>query len=99
LRRLQARYNGEQVFYVGQTPISKSHARVEILVLWKNLEVPVDLRMMHRNGTWKVYDISALGISAVGNYRAQFHSILKKKSPEKVIDVLREKIRKIDEQI
>ena len=93
LRKLQARYNGEKIFYVGQKLISKSRALVEIKVLWKNLEIPVKLRMKKNHGKWKVYDLSALGISAVGNYRAQLHQILQEKSSEEVIEIFREKMR------
>ena len=97
--KLQARYNGEKVFYIDQKLISKSRASVEIKILWKNLEVPVNLRMKKDHGKWKVYDLSALGISAVSNYRAQVHQILQKKSPEDVIEIFKEKIRKIEEDV
>ena len=93
MRRLQARYNGEKIFYIEQKIISKSRASVEIKVLWKNLEVPVNLRMKKNHGKWKVYDLSALGISVVSNYRAQLHQILQKKSPEDVIEIFKDKIR------
>lgn len=93
LRKLQSRYNGEKVFYIDQKMISKSRALVEIKVLWKNLSVPVTLRMKKRQGNWKVYDLSALGISAVGSYRAQIHRIMQEKSPEEVLEIFREKMR------
>jgi ABC-type transporter MlaC component len=93
LRKLQSRYNGEKVFYNDQKIISKSRALVEIKILWKNLAVPVTLRMKKNHGKWKVYDLSALGISVVGNYRAQLHQILQKKSPAEVIEIFKEKIR------
>lgn len=93
LRKLQSRYNGEKILYTDQKLISKTRALVEIKVLWKNLEVPVKLRMKSNHGKWKVYDLTALGISAVGNYRAQLHQILQKKSPEEVIEIFKEKIR------
>ncbi len=93
LRKLQSRYNGERIIYADQKLISKTRALVEIKVLWKNLEIPVKLRMKNNQGKWKVYDLSALGISAVGNYRAQLHQILQKKSPEEVIEIFKEKIR------
>jgi len=99
LRKLQSRYNGEKVFYIDQKIISKSRALVEIKVLWKNLEVPVKLRMKKNRGKWKVYDLTALGISAVGNYRAQLNQILQKKSPEEMIEIFKEKIRKIEEDV
>ncbi len=97
LLKLQSRYNGEKVFYIDQKIISETRALVEIKVLWKNLEVPVTLRMKKNHGKWKVYDLSALGISAVGNYRAQLHQILQNKSPQEVIEVFKEKIREIEE--
>ena len=93
LRKLQSRYNGEKVLYNDQKIISKSRALVEIKILWKNLAVPVQLRMKKNHGKWKVYDLSALGISVVGNYRAQLHQILQKKSPEELIEIFKEKIR------
>ena len=99
LNRLQTRYNGEKIFYVDQNLISQSRAQVEIKVLWKNVEIPVKLRMKKKDGTWKVYDLSALGISAVGTYRAQFQWLLQKKSPEEVIATLKEKIRHLEEDI
>jgi len=99
LNKLQSRYNGEKVFYIDQKIINKSRALVEIKVLWKNLDVPVKLRMKKNRGKWKVYDLSALGISAVSNYRAQLHQILQKKSPEEVIEIFKEKLDKIEEEV
>ena len=99
LSRVQRRYNGEKVFYVSQKLISESRALAEIKVLWKDVEIPVELRMKKSNGTWKVYDLTALGINAVANYRAQFHGILKKQTPEEVIEALKAKIRQLDKGV
>ena len=98
LGRLQDRYNGQQVRYLGQKIISKSRAMVEVEVLWLKMKVPVKLRMTNRSGQWKVYDLSALGISAVSNYRAQYKSILRKESPQQIIARLKNKIDKLDEK-
>ena len=97
--KLQAKYNGEKILYFEQKLISKTRAVVEIKVLWKNLEIPVNLRMKKYRGKWKVYDLSTLGISAVGSYRAQLHQILQEKSPEEVIEIFKEKIRQIEEDV
>lgn len=97
LARLQTQYNGEKIFYVDQKLVSKSRALVGIKVLWKNVEVPVELRMKKKDGTWKVYDLSALGISAVGNYRAQFNWMLQNETPDQVIASIKEKIRDLEE--
>ena len=97
--RVQKRYNGERVLYEGQKIISKTRALVEIKVLWKDVEVPVVLRMKKTNGRWKVYDLSALGINAVSNYRAQFHRMLRNKTPGQVIEILEERIRHLDRDV
>ncbi len=96
LWKLRSKYNGEKIIYIDQKLIGKSRAVVEVKVLWKNLTVPVILRMKKNHGKWKVYDLSALGISAVENYRAQFHQILQEKSPEEVIEIFRQKIKETE---
>ena len=99
MRKLQTRYNGEKVFFINQKIINKSKALVEINVLWKNLEVPVTLRMKKNHGKWKIYDLTAFGVSTVGNYRAQIHQIMQKKSPEEMIEIIKEKIREKEKKI
>ncbi len=99
LGRLQTRYNGERVNYADQKFISKTRALVEIKVLWKKIKVPVKLRMKKKFGTWKVYDISVLGINAVSNYRAQFQSLLKNNTPDQVIASIEDKIHVLGEDI
>ncbi len=98
LNQLQTRYNGEKIFYIAQKIVSESRALVEIEVLWKNVEVPVELRMIKTGGTWKVYDLTVLGINAVANYRAQFQSILQNSSPDRVIDMVRQKIHALENE-
>ena len=99
LARVQKRYNGEKIFYVDQKLISQSRALVELKILWKNVEVPVELRMKKKHGSWKVYDLSALGVSAVSNYRAQFSRMLQNETPDQVIAGIKEKIRDLEERI
>ena len=96
LGKLQDRYSGQKVNYLRQQMISKSRALVEVEVLWRNLKVPVQLRVTNRSGQWKVYDLSVLGINAVSNYRAQFKGILIKESPQQIIGRLKDKIAQLD---
>ena len=98
LEKLQDRYGGQKVNFIRQQMISNSKALVDIEVTWKKLKVPLTLRMTNRSGKWKVYDLSALGINAVSNYRAQFKSILKKESPTQLIGRLKDKIAELDEK-
>ncbi len=94
--KLQEKYRDETLIYVRQEYMSPTRARVEVQVVWKGQKVPVELRMLKRSGFWKIYDIQALGISAVRNYRAQFRSLLSKETPAQVIDLIKNKIKQID---
>lgn len=92
LSKLQEKYQDEEIIYVGQDLMADSKALVRLKVLWKGHEVPVEVRMVRRGGRWRAYDISALGISAVRIYRAQFKVVLLKDSPAQVIERIKNKI-------
>ena len=96
--KLQEKYKDETLIYVGEELMTPTRALVNVQVVWKGQKVPVDLRMIKRKGLWKVYDIQFLGISAVRNYRAQFQSILHKKTPGQVIEMLKQKIQQIEQK-
>lgn len=86
---LLEKYGGQQVEYVRQVMVSSRQARVEALVLWHDRKIPVTVKMIRRHGQWKIYDFSALGFSAVMNYRAQLHWMLQQETPAGVIEILR----------
>jgi phospholipid transport system substrate-binding protein len=96
LGKLQNRYSGQKINFIGQKMITDTRAMVDIEVIWEKVKIPVTLRVTNRSGKWKVYDLTALGISAVSNYRAQFKSIIKKESPPQIIARLKDKIAKLD---
>jgi phospholipid transport system substrate-binding protein len=98
LGRLQKRYHGQRLNYRGQQMIGKSRALVDIEVLWRNLKVPVQLRMTNRSGQWKVYDLNVFGINAVSNYRAQFQWILSKETPQQIIGRIKAKVAELDKK-
>jgi phospholipid transport system substrate-binding protein len=93
ITRLQERYKDEKVIYVSQHLIGNRIALVKVNVLWKGTEVPVEVRMLKRNSTWKVYDIIVLGISGVKNYRAQFKSLFRNDTPSQLIGRIRDRIK------
>ena len=98
ITRLQEKYTDEKVIYLSQHPLADSRALVKVNVLWKGVEVPVEVRMLKRNDTSKVYDIIVLGVSGVKNYRAQLQTILLKQSPEQVIGLIENRIKKEDKR-
>jgi phospholipid transport system substrate-binding protein len=99
LSRLQDKYNNETITFLDQNLISDSRAVVNVEVIWKYKNIPVEVKMLKRGDSWKVYDLSALGISAVSFYRSQFRAVLRKESPRHVLDILKGKIKKSEEKV
>jgi phospholipid transport system substrate-binding protein len=87
-------YTNEKVVFHKETMLSKSKAEVQTKIITKKAEIPLYYRMILRNGNWKVYDLIIEGISMVKNYRSQFNEILRKKPPEELFKVMREKAGK-----
>jgi phospholipid transport system substrate-binding protein len=96
--KLQEKYKDETLIFESQEYKSPSRARVNIRVVWKGQKIPLALLVIKRKGQWKVYDIQFFGVSAVRNYRAQFNSLLRKETPDQVIERVRERIRKIEKK-
>jgi ABC-type transporter MlaC component len=93
LSRLQRSYTDETVTVSDQAIIASGKARVRANVIWRNRKLPIEIRLHDRGGNWKMYDLSALGISAVQLYRAQFQEILRTQSPAEVIDLIRGRLQ------
>jgi phospholipid transport system substrate-binding protein len=92
LSRLQQHYTDETVTLREQKIIAPGRARVRVKVAWRSRELPIEIRLHDQGGEWKIYDLSALGISAVQLYRAQFQEILRTQSPAQVIDLIRARL-------
>jgi phospholipid transport system substrate-binding protein len=92
LSRLQQRYTDETVAVREQTVTAPGKARVRAAVVWQAREFPVEIYLHDRGYGWKIYDLSALGISAVQIYRAQFQEILRTRSPAEVIELIKARL-------
>jgi len=57
-------------------------------------QIPVEYRVMKKDGAWWVYDVYIEGVSLVNNYRSQFNDIIIKSSYEELVKRLKEKLEK-----
>ncbi len=90
--KLQGEFSNEQIDFDKEL-VKGSKALVRTRLRRKNMEIPIDYRMHNVDGQWKIYDILLEnGVSLVKNYRVQFTSILKKKSPAQLIEELEHKL-------
>ena len=88
-------YSDEKVVFEKESMLREGQAEVTSNVLTSDgKKIPLDYRLVQKEGNWRVYDVIIEGISLVKNYRDQFRDILAKDSPEEVLKMLREKVAK-----
>lgn len=88
-------YTDEKIDFGNETALKKNRVEVKSTIITKdNKSVPLNYRMIQKEGSWRVYDVVIEGISLVQNYRSQFREILSKKSPQDLIDTLEKKVNK-----
>ena len=88
-------YTDEKVVFDKEIELKKGRAEVQSnIVLSDGTKVPIFYRLTNQSGEWKTYDLIIEGVSLVKNYRSQFREIIAKDSPEKLLQILREKVGK-----
>ena len=83
-------YSGEQVFYLSER-IEGNYAEVRTELRSSKMEIPMDYRLISKEGRWHAYDIILDGVSLVKNYRSQFEKIIRTSSYQELVRRLRER--------
>ena len=88
-------YSDQKVIFDKENILKKGTAEVQsYLQTADGKKIPLFYRLTDKSGSWKVYDVIIEGVSMVKNYRTQFREILAKDSPEKLLQILRDKTSK-----
>jgi phospholipid transport system substrate-binding protein len=85
-------YNDEKIVFEKELMLTQDKAEVFSNIVTADKSIPINYRLTLKDGHWKVYDISIEGVSMIKNYRTQFTEILSKKSPEAMLEDLRQKV-------
>lgn len=93
LNKIQ-KYSDEKVIYGKATMLSESKAEVKTNVVTASKQIPINYRVVFQHEEWRGYDVIIEGVSLVRNYRSQFNKILQKKTPEDLLQQLRDKVNK-----
>lgn len=83
-------YSGEQVEYIKERE-KGTFAEVQTKVVSPKVQIPLDYRLLKKDGIWRVYDVVIDGVSLMKNYRGQFARILKSSSFDDLLEKLRAK--------
>ncbi len=88
-------YSDQKVIFDKEDILKKGTAEVQsYLQTSDGKKIPLFYRLTDKSGSWKVYDVIIEGVSMVKNYRTQFREILAKDSPDKLLEILRNKVGK-----
>jgi len=96
---LSDRYAGKIEDYSGRKQdvgylterIEGSYAEVRTELRSDKTTLPMDYRLLVKDGRWSAYDIIIDGVSLVSNYRSQFQKIIRESSFEELVNKLRER--------
>jgi len=87
-------YTDEKILFTKETPLTEKTVEVQSTVIRKTEEIPINYRVILKDGSWMVYDVVIEGVSLINNYRSQFREILANKPPESLLETLRKKVGK-----
>jgi phospholipid transport system substrate-binding protein len=83
-------YSGQQVVYLSER-IEGSYAEVRSELRSEKTTIPLDYRLLLKEGRWHAYDLIADGVSLVKNYRSQFQQVIRDSSYQELVKKLRER--------
>jgi phospholipid transport system substrate-binding protein len=87
-------YRNEGVKVIGERQEVRGDRTVLTMVVRSDrgeADIAVDYRLRSNDDSWKIIDVIVEGVSLVANFRSQFQDIIAGGSPEKLIQLLREK--------
>jgi phospholipid transport system substrate-binding protein len=87
-------YTDEKVTYNKEIPLTEKTTEVQTIIVTKKADIPINYRVILKEGAWRVYDVVIEGVSLISNYRSQFKEILTNKTPDGLLDTLRKKVGK-----
>jgi phospholipid transport system substrate-binding protein len=90
IRKIE-KYTNEKILYTGER-IDGEYAVVDTeIVTRRNVETPIEYRLLKEDGKWAVYDVVIEGVSLINNYRTQFNNIIRDNSYQELVKRIRNK--------
>ena len=65
-------------------------------IVTKSVEIPIDYKLIGKDGKWWVYDVIIEGVSFVSTYRSQYNRIIIKDSFAALLDSMRKKLKEMN---
>lgn len=84
-------YSDGAVKYLKQR-VKGDKAIIDTLIVSKELEIPVQYKMIYADGSWQVFDLVIEGVSLVRNYRSSYGAIISRDGFEGLFVLMEEKV-------
>jgi len=62
----------------------------------KKVDIPIDYRVILKDGKWRVYDVVIEGVSFISTYRSQYDDVIAKESYTALIKKMKEKLDEVN---
>lgn len=84
-------FTAKDILYLNETTEQSRYAIVETKIQLNEKGLPLNYKMINKNGRWVVYDMTIEGVGLVANYRTQFNEILANGTFDKILEKLKNK--------
>ncbi len=86
-------YTDEKVTYDKEVLKGNSkYGTVGTTIITKSVNIPIDYKVIFKDGKWWVYDVVVEGVSFVSTYRSQYNKIILKESYAQLIQKMKNKL-------
>lgn len=90
-------YTDEKITYDKEELKKKGkYGIVSTTIITKDVNIPIDYKLILKNDKWWVYDVVVEGVSFVSTYRSQYNKVIKKESYAKLIEKMKTKLDEIN---
>jgi phospholipid transport system substrate-binding protein len=86
-------YDNQKVVYKKER-VKDGRAIIYTDIIDKDLEIPIDYRLMENQGKWLIYDLKIENVSLMANYRRDFDSIIRKEKFSGLVEKITELVEK-----
>ncbi len=95
--RIEA-YTDEQVKFT-EEKIKKNRAMIKTFIVTSTVEIPINYKLLERDGQWLVYDVIIENVSLIRNYSSTYRNIVKKEGIDGLIVKMEKKLNDIQNQL
>jgi len=94
LNRMEG-YSDGKVKFVRER-VKGNKAIVDTVVISKELEIPVQYKMIYEDGNWQIFDLVLEGISLVRNYRSSYGEIIRRSGYDGLLALMDKKVQEME---